>query len=212
MNEAYRSFYDLLASGVTTAVANAQAHEEERQRAETLADLDRAKTAFFSNISHEFRTPLTLMLGPVEDLLSRSHIDLSSSAATQLEIVNRNGMRLLRLVNSLLDFSRIEAGRVRAQYQPTDLAAFTADLASVFRAAIDRAGLMLTVDCAPLDQPVFVDRDMWEKVVLNLLSNAFKFTFEGGITVSVRQAGGHAELMIRRHGYWHTVDGNAPNF
>jgi len=200
MNEAYRSFYDLLASGVTTAVANARAYEEERRRAEARAELDRAKIAFFSNVSHEFRTPLTLMLGPVEELLDRSRKELSPAIAGQLEVVNRNGLRLLRLVNTLLDFSRIEAGRVRAVYLPTDLAAFTADLASVFRSACERAGLRLAVDCPTLDEPVFVDREMWEKVVLNLLSNAFKFTFEGEIAVTLRRAGSAAELVVRDTG------------
>ncbi len=121
-NDEYKGFLDLLAGHIATAVANARAYEEEKQRAEALAELDRAKTAFFSNVSHEFRTPLTLMLGPVEDLLAKSHTDLSPAAASQLEVVHRNGLRLLRLVNTLLDFSRIEAGRVRATYQPTDLA------------------------------------------------------------------------------------------
>jgi len=196
MNEAYRNFYDLLTSCITTAVANARAYDEERRRGELLAELDRAKIAFFSNVSHEFRTPLTLMLGQVEDLLAHSQTDLTPTAASQLQVVNRNGLRLLRLVNSLLDFSRIEAGRARAVYQPTDLAALTAELASVFRSAVERAGLRLTVDCLPLDQPVFVDREMWEKVVLNLLSNAFKFTFEGEITVTLRQAGSAVELIV----------------
>lgn len=196
----YRGFLDLLAGQISVAIANARAYEEERHRAEALAELDRAKTAFFSNVSHEFRTPLTLMLGPVEDLLARSHTDLPPAAAGQLEIVNRNGLRLLRLVNSLLDFSRIEAGRVRAVFQPTDLASFTTDLASNFRAACERAGLRLAVDCPPLSEPVLVDRDMWEKIVLNLLSNAFKFTFEGTIEVSLRQATTAAELRVRDTG------------
>jgi signal transduction histidine kinase len=200
LNEAYRDFYDLLAAGVRTAIANARAHEEERKRGEALAEIDRAKTTFFSNVSHEFRTPLTLMLGPVEELLARSQSDLSPAAAAQLQVVSRNGLRLLRLVNTLLDFSRIEAGRVKATYQPTDLAAFTTDLAGVFRAAIERAGLRLVVDCERLGEPAFVDRDMWEKIVFNLLSNAFKFTFEGEITVRVRRVGADAELRVEDTG------------
>ena len=200
LTDGYRNFYDLIAAAVTTAVANAEAHEEQRQRAESLAELDRAKTAFFSNISHEFRTPLTLILGPIEDLLAHSDIELTATAAGQLEVVKRNGKRLLRLVNSLLEFSTIEAGRARASYQATDLSALTTELAGVFRAAVERAGMKLTVDCAPLHQPVFVDRDMWEKVVLNLLSNAFKFTFEGEITVSLRLSGDHVELVVRDTG------------
>ena len=181
----YRTFYELVAGQIATAIQNVRAAEEERNRLEALAEIDRAKTAFFSNVSHEFRTPLTLMLGPVEDLLAKSHIGLSPAAKSQLELVNRNGSRLLRLVNTLLDFSRIEAGRMQAIYQPTDLAAFTIELASVFRSATEKAGLQLELDCPQLDEPVFVDRGMWEKIVLNLISNAFKFTFEGAIAVSL---------------------------
>ena len=95
----------------------------------------------------------------------------------------RNGLRLTKLVNTLLDFSRIEAGRTQARYEPVDLAAVTAELASVFRSAVERAGLTFAVDCPPLVEPVYVDLDMWEKVVLNLLSNALKFTFDGTISV-----------------------------
>jgi signal transduction histidine kinase len=195
LDQAYRDFFGLVKTQVATAIANARSYEEERKRAEALAELDRAKTAFFSNVSHEFRTPLTLMLGPIEEMLRR-YSGLSPAARAQLEIVDRNGMRLLRLVNTLLDFSRIEAGRVQAIYQPTDLASFTADLASMFRAAIERAGLRLAVDCPTLPEPVYVDPDMWEKIVLNLLSNAFKFTLQGSIEIRLRAAGEAVELRV----------------
>jgi PAS domain S-box-containing protein len=187
LDEAYRTFLNLIASRISAAIADAKAYEAERKRADALAELDRAKTAFFSNVSHEFRTPLTLMLGPLEDLLAKCHRELSPSIAGQLEVINRNGLRLLRLVNTLLDFSRIEAGRVQAWYEPTDLASFTAELASVLRAAIEKAGMRLNVDCPPLSEPAYIDRDMWEKIVFNLLSNAFKFTFEGEIEVRLRE-------------------------
>jgi PAS domain S-box-containing protein len=200
LDESYRSFFELLRTQIATAIANARAYEEERRKAEALAQIDLAKTAFFSNVSHEFRTPLTLMLGPVEDLLAARFSELPAAAREQIEVVQRNGLRLLRLVNTLLDFSRIEAGRVRASYQPTDLAAFTAELAGVYRAAIERAGMRLSVECAPLSAPVFVDREMWEKVVLNLLSNAFKFTFEGEIQVVLREVDGAAELRVADSG------------
>ena len=199
-DEAYLSFLDLAARQIATSIANARAYEEERTRAEALAAIDRAKTAFFSNVSHEFRTPLTLMLAPLHDLLARSQTHLSPTAKDQLELVNRNAARLLRLVNTLLDFSRIEAGRVQAVYEATNLAAFTSELASVFRSATDRAGLRLLVDCRELGEPVYVDRDMWEKIVLNLLSNAFKFTFEGEIAVSVDRGADAAELRVRDTG------------
>ncbi len=161
--------------------------EEERQRAEALAEFDRAKTLFFSNVSHEFRTPLTLMLAPLQDALSDRTHPLAPIQQERLEFVHRNSLRLLKLVNTLLDFSRIEAGRMEAVYEPTDLATFTTELASMFRSAIERAGLQLIVDCPPLPEPVYVDREMWEKIVLNLLSNALKFTFEGEIKVSLHQ-------------------------
>jgi hypothetical protein len=140
------------------------------------------------------------MLGPLQDLLARSQTHLSPTAKEQLELANRNGARLLRLVNTLLDFSRIEAGRVQAVYQATDLARFTAELASVFRSATERAGLNLVVECHPVKELAYVDRDMWEKIVLNLISNAFKFTFEGEITVSLEQVGSSAELHVRDTG------------
>jgi signal transduction histidine kinase len=196
LNEAYRDFYDLLAAGVTTAIANARAYDEERKRAEALAELDRAKTEFFSNVSHEFRTPLTLILGPLEQMLGDDDAELAPDSRARLAVVHRNALRLLKLVNALLDFSRIEAGRVQASYQPTDLPAFTAELASVFRAAAEGEGLRLDVDCPPMADVVWVDRDMWEKIVLNLVSNAFKFTFEGGITVRTHDTGDHVDMTV----------------
>jgi PAS domain S-box-containing protein len=195
----YRSFLDLVATQIAAAVSNARAYEDERRRAEALAEIDRTKTAFFSNVSHEFRTPLTLMLGPLEAALSAPAEELTKHRE-DLALVHRSSLRLLRLVNTLLDFSRIEAGRVEASYEPADLSAHTLELASVFRAGIEQAGLRLTLDCPPLAEPVWVDRDMWEKIVLNLLSNAFKFTFEGRITVRLRQHERSVVLQVQDTG------------
>jgi signal transduction histidine kinase len=160
-----------------------------------LAELDRAKTEFFSNVSHEFRTPLTLMLGPLEDELTE-RIAAPREQRVRIETAHRNALRLLKLVNSLLDFSRIEAGRSQASFTPTDLAALTRDLVSVFRSAIEKAELELVVDCPDLPEPMYVDRDMWEKIVFNLLSNAFKHTFEGSIGVALRSRGEYVELCV----------------
>ena len=195
-DEYYKDFVDLVRTQIATAIGNASAYEEERKRAEALAQIDRAKTAFFSNVSHEFRTPLTLLVGPLEDGLADTAEPLPPVQRERQEIAHRNALRLLRLVNTLLDFSRIEAGRIDAFYEALDLAALTAELASVFRSAIEKAGLELIVECDPLPAPVYVDRDMWEKIVLNLLSNAFKFTFEGRITVQLRPAGDRVELRV----------------
>jgi signal transduction histidine kinase len=177
----YEGYLDLAAGQIAASITNAEAYEAEKRRAEELTDLDRAKTAFFSNVSHELRTPLTLILGPIEDAL----LNETPPSHESLEMLHRNALRLLKLVNGLLDFVRIEVGRMRANYEPTDLSLLTAQLSSVFRSAVERAGLKLVVECPPLPEPVYVDRDMWEKVVLNLLSNALKATFDGEIRVSI---------------------------
>ncbi len=192
LDASYAGFLDLVAGQIAASITNAQAYEEERKRAEGLAELDRAKTAFFSNVSHELRTPLTLILGPVEDAITNQ----APPSGESLEMLHRNALRLLKLVNGLLDFVRIEVGRLRATYEATDLSVLTAQLASVFRSAVERAGLRLVVDCPPLPEPVYVDREMWEKVVLNLLSNALKSTFEGEIRVTMRSTETEAQLYV----------------
>ncbi|HET9684646.1 MAG TPA: ATP-binding protein, partial [Gemmatimonadaceae bacterium] len=198
-DDEYRAFAEHAASHVSSAIANALAYEAESQRAQALAELDRAKTAFFSNVSHEFRTPLTLMLGPLDELRAGDS-DMSEREQQLVELAHRNSLRLLKLVNSLLDFSRIEAGRADAHYEPVDLAAYTTELASAFRSTVERAGLKLEVHAKPLSSPVYVDPDLWEKVVLNLMSNAYKHTFTGEIAVTVRERTGHAELEVRDTG------------
>jgi PAS domain S-box-containing protein len=197
-DEQYASFFELVTRQVSTAIANARAYEDERKRAEALAELDRAKTTFFSNVSHEFRTPLTLLLGPARDALEDPTV--SPQQHRRLELIHRNALRMQRLVNTLLDFSRIEAGRADAVFEPTDIGTYTAELASAFRSAVEKAGLSFVIDTTPLDEPAYVDRDMWEKVVLNLVSNAFKHTFAGEIRVSVRPTDSDVELVVRDTG------------
>jgi PAS domain S-box-containing protein len=176
------------------------AYERQLQRADALAEIDRAKTAFFSNVSHEFRTPLQLILGPLEAVLPEAGERLGPERHQQLLTARRNALRLLKLVNTLLDFSRLEAGRMQAVYQPTDLAGLTSDIASMFRSAMDGAGLQFSVECQPIADTVFVDRGMWEKIVLNLLSNAFKFTFVGEVAISLKVVNGAVELQVRDTG------------
>ena len=188
----YEGFLDLITGQIAASITNANAYEQERKRAEELAELDRAKTTFFSNVSHELRTPLTLILGPIEDALTNQ----SPPSPKSLEMLHRNALRLLKLVNGLLDFVRIEVGKQNATFEPTDISAFTAQLASVFRSAVERAGLQLIVDCPPLPEPVYVDREMWEKIILNLLSNALKSTFEGEIRVTVQSAGDQVQISV----------------
>jgi PAS domain S-box-containing protein len=194
----YEAHASLVGEQIAGALAHARAFESEQRRAQALDELDRAKTAFFANVSHEFRTPLALMVGPLEDLAET----LAPGDARRVLVgtASRNTQRLLKLVNTLLEYARVEGGRANAVFEATDLAVFTADLASSFRSACERAGLELVVDCPPLSEPVFVDTRMWEKVVLNLVSNAFKFTFKGRITIAVREVDGsegrHAEVSV----------------
>ena len=173
------------ASAIGGRLAAVRAYEDARRRLDSLAELDRAKTVFFSNISHEFRTPLTLIASPLEDLANSE--TLGESDRQTVELAKRNVVRLQRLVNNLLDFSRIEAGRANATFDAVDLVALTTEIASGFRSTFEKAGLSLEMQSEPLSEKVYVDREMWEKIVLNLLSNAFKFTFEGGATVSLTE-------------------------
>src|SRR5579875_1253628 len=195
-----RSFLELIAGQVAAAVTRARAFEDERRRAEDLEQLDRAKTTFFTNVSHELRTPLTLLLGPASDALDDLDEPLGPAQRRRLEVVERNGERLLKLVNTLLDFSRLESGRVQARFEALDLARYTAELAGMFESALHRAGLTLTVDCPPLPQRAHVDREMWAKIVLNLLSNALKATFTGGVIVRLAEHDGAAELSVKDSG------------
>jgi signal transduction histidine kinase len=192
--EESRAFHELIANHLETAISSARTKQHVRQRAQALAELDRAKTLFFSNISHELRTPLTLLLSPLDEVLGRA--TLEDGDREFLEIARRGGRRLLKLVNSLLEFSRIEAGRVDASYEATDLASLTTDLASVFRSAFERAGVALTLDCPKLPDDVFIDQDMWEKIILNLVSNALKFTLKGEVRVSQHAFPDHVQLKV----------------
>ncbi|MDB4946888.1 MAG: pleC1 [Labilithrix sp.] len=196
LTDSYQGFFTLVCKQITSHIAAVRALDEEKKRTAALAEIDRAKTAFFSNVSHEFRTPLTLMLGPIEQMLGGHYGDLPPALRAEAEVVMRNALRLLKLVNGLLEFSRIEAGRVEATYEATDLAATTGELVAWFRAAVEQAGMRLVIDTTPLAEPVFVDRDMWEKIVLNLLSNAFKYTMKGEIRVGLAAKAGAVELTV----------------
>ena len=194
VNSAYQSFLELIVNNIFGLIAKAEAFEMEKRRAEALVEIDRAKTLFFSNVSHEFRTPLTLIMSPLEELLQTD--DLADGVRENLELARRNSLRLLKLVNNLLDFAQLEAGRVEAHFEPVDIAQLTKELASGFRSTLERAGLSLSINVAGSMAPVYVDRDMWEKIVLNLLSNAFKFTLQGGIRVEIVEAEGCVQLVV----------------
>lgn len=194
-DDLYSTFVQLIADQVSFGIGNARAFKQEQERAAALAEIDKAKTQFFGNVSHEFRTPLTLMLGPINDILAKDSSSMIVAERDVLTLVQRNALRLQKLVNSLLDFSRIEAGKYHASFQPIDLSKLTSELASNFQSLMSKAGLKFEVDCPSLPD-VYLDPGMWEKIVLNLLSNAFKFTFEGKISVKTRLNGNHLEMSV----------------
>lgn len=183
LNEKYLGFFNLVAEQIATSLLNVHALDEERKRLEALAEIDKAKTIFFSNISHEFRTPLTLLLGPIEDLVNDRTLDEHKQA--KAEVAYRNAHRMQKLVNLLLDFSKIEAGRMEANFIAVDIGEVTADLASNFRSAVEKAGMQLVVKNHSASSTAMVDIEMWEKIILNLLSNAFKYSEQGAIEVAI---------------------------
>jgi signal transduction histidine kinase len=192
--EESRRFFEIVAGQVETAISSARIRESTERRASELAALDRAKTVFFSDISHELRTPLTLLIEPLRQVLDCAQ--LAPGDRELLLTARRASGRLLKLVNSLLEFSRIEGGRIDACYVPTNLGLFTADLASMFRSAFERAGIRFVIECESVPELAYIDRDMWEKIILNLLSNALKFTITGQVGIRVRTVGESFELEV----------------
>lgn len=196
LDHVYRGFLELLTGQISTAIIRGLEHAEERRRAEGLAALDRAKTTFFTNVSHELRTPLTLLLGPAADALEDQNEPLGDKQRDRVEVIERNAERLLKLVNTLLDLSRLEATETQARFEPLDLARYTKELTGLFESAITRAGLGFEVAVQPLGQRVHVDREMWAKIVLNLVSNALKATFTGSISVQLAEDENGALLSV----------------
>ncbi|MDH2415299.1 SpoIIE family protein phosphatase [Nocardioides sp. CER19] len=195
VDKTFFDFADLIAGHFAAAITDALAMEQEKERSEALARLDQAKSDFLANVSHELRTPLTLLLGPADDALGDERHPLDDVQRNRVEVISRNATRMLGLVNTLLDFSRLDTVRDESTFQPTDLLRYTTELASMFESAVERAGLELTVS-GSLEGEVYVDRGHWAKIVLNLLSNAFKFTFEGGVTITVDREDHHAVLRV----------------
>ncbi len=161
-----------------------------------LATASAAQTVFFSNVSHELRTPLTLMLGPLADALADQVETLAPKQRSRVSAAHENAVRLLKLVNALLDFSRLEAGRFNATFEPTNLGALTAEVVGMFDSAAERAGIRLGTDCSSVEEQAWVDRESWEKIVANLVSNALKYTLAGEVTVRLFEEGSGFVLEV----------------
>lgn len=196
LDAAYCAFFDQVGGHVAHAVAVAEADVAERERIAAMAELERSRSHFFAGASHQLRTPLTLVLGPLGALLDGQGAPLAPEVREAVEMADRNARRLNKLVSSLLDFARIEAGTLPLVLEPVDPSVATAEIAALFRAPVEAAGLRLTVTSTLEPGQAMLDRDMWEKIVFNLLSNAFKFTREGGIAVRLGGGGSWIELEV----------------
>lgn len=181
-----------VAGQAAIAVQQARLYQKTRQQADQLMELDRQKTEFFQNISHEFRTPLTLTIGPLEATVAKQ----VALPYEQSVIALRNSRRLLRLVNQLLDLQRLDAGRMQPSFRPCDLVEFVSQTVSSFRAYCDRKGIQLINQLTPCPS-VYLDLEKFDKVLYNLLSNAMKFTPAGGsITITLKPAGDYCVLKV----------------
>ncbi|MDB9312446.1 response regulator [Spirulina sp. CS-785/01] len=187
---------EAVASQAAIAVQQSRLYQKTRQQAERLIELDRQKTEFFQNISHEFRTPLTLMLGPLEASINRNQ----GLPPDQTQIALRNARRLLRLVNQLLDLQRLDAGRMQPSFRPCNLVEFVEQIAETFRPYCQRKGLNLVTQLENCES-VYLDIEKFDKVLYNLLSNAMKFTDTGGtISITLQPAGDHVCLQVSDSG------------
>jgi signal transduction histidine kinase len=151
----------------------------EKQHLETakLQELDPMKSRFFANISHEFRTPLTLILGPVEQALEETP---EGKARSRLRLAHANAQRLLGLINQLLDLSKLESGKMQLRAAPGNLVEFLQRLVISFAPLAERKHLVLRFESKEKTLLAYFDRDKAEKIFGNLLVNAVKFTPEGG--------------------------------
>lgn len=201
--------YALLAIGLLTAAYRARRRrhelrhrmEMEHLEAENLRALDHAKSRFFANVSHEFRTPLTLTIGPLDDIQAGLYGELPAPLAQQVALARRNAGRVLDLINQILDVARLEAGRTPLRASPVDLGAFVEAVAQPFRAAAERKAISFEVDRPAAPVEVYADAGQFEKVVANLLSNALKFTPSAGtVRVIVTAEDGVARVAVRDSG------------
>ena len=200
VDELYRSFFDLVRSQFSTLLSDSRAHEQQLRRTQMLAELDESKTRFFQNVSHEFRTPLTLVLGALGGPLAGSAQDGAELDVEAIDAARRAALHLDRLVDALLTFAQAEGDALVAHRQPTDISALTADCSSMFRSAVEAAGLSLSVDVPSSSTVVDMDPEMWSRIVLNLLSNAYKFTQAGGIDVRLEVSDKRAVLEVKDSG------------
>ncbi|RIB10549.1 hypothetical protein C2G38_2205784 [Gigaspora rosea] len=188
LDEKYMEFLKLTLSHMNTFLLHAKTIEEEKMRSKVLADLNRQKVLFFQGISHELKTPLTLMLSPLDDIITTCPKE--TPMMSHLQLIRRNSHRLLKLINSLLQFSNIEAVKLKVDYRETNIAEFTQELVSNFKNMAETLGLEYVIDIPSSDKfnqamggKIYLDHDMYETIVFNLCSNALKHTWNGRVTI-----------------------------
>ncbi|GAA5932140.1 uncharacterized protein JCM15063_001133 [Sporobolomyces koalae] len=203
-NPLMKTFFDLISRHIAIGLFAVLAAEQDRRRAEELLSLDRAKSSFFSSVSHDLRTPLTLILSPLGDLLEPAQRRLlHPNHAEKLVLVQKSATRLLNMVNKLLDFSSVENGRMSFRFTPVRIGNLTRELASLFVDAMEKAGIDYTLECDedPADaQPIYLSPDLWEKIMMNILGNALKYTQRGSIAVKLKSTRGEAVLSVKDSG------------
>jgi PAS domain S-box-containing protein len=195
LDAALADYLDLVARTVEAALLSEHEALAERRRSSDLAELDAARSAFFAGISHEFRTPLALISAPVQDVLERDP-GLAAESRERLALVQDNVERLRRMVEAMLDFSRMEAGRLVPALEEADVSLLAGGLAASFAPAFTRAGLEFGADVPELSTTALLDRDFFERIVSNLLSNALKFTTTGRVDLRLREADGCYEVEV----------------
>ncbi|RIB30871.1 hypothetical protein C2G38_2237969 [Gigaspora rosea] len=185
LDDRYMEFFNLVTNQIYALLQHGKSVEDEKNQTKILADMNCQKITFFQGISHELKTPLTLMLSPLDDVINKCIQE--PLLMSHLQIIRRNAHRLLKLINTLLQFSNIETSQLKAHYRETNIAEFTHELASDFISMAKTLGLNYNIDIPNPDEfdldKIYLDRDLYETIVFNLCSNAFKHTWNGQITV-----------------------------
>ncbi|MGH9592774.1 MAG: sensor histidine kinase, partial [Bryobacteraceae bacterium] len=190
----YRKFFESAAARIGLTISRARVMERETELVKHDALQEGARSSFLAYATEELRTPLTLLLAFLGKVMDSSQ--LSAGHRIELAGARRNALRLLKLTTALIDLGRIQTGQLSAVFEPVDLGAITADLVKAYRSAIEQTNLRLAVECPPMRESAYVDRLMWEKMVLDLLLYALQHTFEGEIGIAVRPVGGWIELGV----------------
>ncbi|KAH7327638.1 hypothetical protein B0J17DRAFT_722634 [Rhizoctonia solani] len=181
----YAAWLESLRAGMSNQLNIVLRREADTRMIVEREKMDKAKTMFFTNVSHELRTPLTLIQAPLDQLMTSG--GLGGDAMYRLQLAARNCKRLNKLIDSIMDMSKLEAGRLVGKFRSVQLGRVTADIAALFRSLAEKKGIAYEIEIGTdeVEPAIYVDLDLWEKIVCNLLSNAFKYTTQGTVTLSV---------------------------